>query len=217
MLNPSASDFVPRATTLMPFHVDKSENDRILNENENRQMLNESVPSSHSNVNDSHISCNSVNEIAKCFAEQMHIQRLPPPEPGIFTGCPLQYPGWKAAYNTLIESKSIPPSEKIHYLKRCLGGEAREAVNGFLLLTTDNAYHKASEILDKRYGDNFTIANAFRDKIDQWPKVASRDGAGLRKLSDFLRQCEAGMEVNVNLSILNDCKENKKILSKLPE
>ena len=217
LLNPSASDFVPRATTLMPFHVDKSKNDRILNENVNKQTLNESVPSSHSNVNDSHISCNSVNEIAKCFAEQMHIQRLPPPEPGIFTGSPLQYPGWKAAYNTLIESKSIPPSEKIHYLKRYLGGEAREAVNGYLLLTTDNAYHKARDILDKRYGDNFTIANAFRDKIDQWPKVASRDGAGLRKLSDFLRQCEAGMEVNVNLSILNDCRENKKILSKLPE
>lgn len=38
------------------------------------------------------------------------------------------------------------------------------------MLSFEDAFLKAKELLEKRYGDSFVIANAFRNKLDGWPK-----------------------------------------------
>ncbi|XP_022102427.1 uncharacterized protein LOC110985605 [Acanthaster planci] len=160
---------------------------------------------------------NDLSDLAKVFANQLNLSRLPPPEPGVFSGDPLKYPSWRISFETLIEKRGVPPSERLHYLKRYLTGPAKEAVDGFLILSSDDAFDQAKALLQKRYGDPFVIANAFRDKLDTWPKIAPRDGKGLRNLADFLRQCESAMKTNENLNILNDDRENRKLLAKLPD
>ena len=50
------------------------------------------------------------------------------------------------------------------------------------------------KLLDSRFGDSYTFAKAFRDKLEKWPKVAPRDSLALRKFVDFLKQCETGMQ-----------------------
>ena len=82
---------------------------------------------------------------------------------------------------------------------------------------TEDAFQEAKALLQKRYGDPFVVANAFRDKLEAWPKIANRDGLALRKLSDFLRQCDTAMRTIDSLKILNDERENKKLLMKLPD
>ena len=126
---------------------------------------------------------------------------------------------WKRDSPTslLIDQRGIPPLEKIHYLKRYLGGAALEAVEGFCLLTTADAYEQARNLLDDRFGDPFIVANAFRDKLDAWPNITERDGSALRKFADFLRQCNTAMQTTKSLNILNDSRENKKLLCKLPD
>ena len=131
-----------------------------------------------------------LHDLAKSFAEQVNLSRLPPPEPSIFSGDPLQYPTWNAAFETLIAKKGVPPEERIYYLKKYLGGEAKEAVEGYFLISSADAHKEAKELLKRRYGDQFVVANAFRSKLDEWKKIASRDGIALRKYADFLRQCE---------------------------
>lgn len=76
---------------------------------------------------------------------------------------------------------------------------------------------KPNSLLDQRYGDPFIISSAFRDKLDKWPKIASRDGPGLQKFSDFLRQCYTAMRSIGNQDVLNDSRENQKMLSRLPD
>ncbi len=78
--------------------------------------------------------------------------------------------------------------------KDTFGGSVREVIDNFFLLSSDEAYEDAKSLLDKRYGDQFVVANAFRDKLDSWPKVNSRDSFGLRKFADLLRQCLAAMQ-----------------------
>ncbi|XP_064644727.1 uncharacterized protein LOC135498401 [Lineus longissimus] len=153
------------------------------------------------------------------LVDQVNLSRLPPPEPGVFSGDPLSFPSWKAAYCNLIERKNISAPEKIHYLKRYLSKSVKEVVDGYLTVADEDSYNQAWMRLEKRYGDPFIIANAFRDKLDQWPDVPSRDGKALRKFSDFLRQCLAAMKVGTkgNLNILDDERENQKILRKLPD
>ena len=72
-------------------------------------------------------------------------------------------------------------------------------------------------MLKKRYGDPFAVATSTcRKKLESWPRIHPNDGAGLRKYSDFLVQCEKIMERIGSLRILNDDQENRKLVSKLP-
>ena len=77
-----------------------------------------------------------------------------------------------------------------------MAGPAKEAVEGYFLIPTDDAYEKAKHLLEERYGDPFGVITAFRDKLDAWPKIQARDGVALLKFADFLRQCEAAMQIS---------------------
>ena len=69
----------------------------------------------------------------------------------------------------------------------------------------------------KSNGNPFLIAKAFRDKLDSWPKLNSKSSVELQELADFLHSCEAAMSQIKGLEVLNDCNENQKILTKLPD
>ena len=61
------------------------------------------------------------------------------------------------------------------------------------------------------------IADAFRTKLEAWPKIQPNDGFALRKFADFLGQCESAMHIVPGcLTFLDDKWENRKILCKLP-
>ena len=159
----------------------------------------------------------SLLDLAKSLADQITVSRLPSPEPSIFSGDPLSYPSWKSAFQILIEQKQIPMSERLHYLRRYVSGPVKEVIEGYFLLSSDIAYEEAKGALDKRYGDPFLVANAFRDKLDNWPKISPKDGTGLRKFSDFLQQCQIAMQTTKGLNVLDDERENRKLLTKLPD
>ena len=70
--------------------------------------------------------------------------------------------------------------------------------------------------LKARFGDPAMIAKAFRDKLELWPNIGPNYGTALRKLADFLAQCEAASKTVSSLSILNDERENQKIFCNHP-
>ena len=142
--------------------------------------------------------------------------RLPLPEPGLFTGDPLKYPVWVKAFETLIESRAVNPAEKLHFLGKYVAGEAKSVVEGFMVLDGDDAYEKAKRQLSKRFGNSFAVASAFRKRLDGWPQVPPNDGHGLRKFADLLVQCEKAMQRISSLKVLDDDQENLKMVSKLP-
>ena len=159
----------------------------------------------------------NVDLMAKVFADAINLNKLPVPEPTIFYGDPLEYPAWISSFDTLIGCKMIDPGEKIHYLKRYLGSEARSCVEGMFLFNTESAYIKARSLLQKRFGSDFAISEAFRDKLYSWQSIAATDSDALRKYSDFLQQCELAKECIKGLECLDDCRENRKMLTKLPD
>ena len=138
-------------------------------------------------TNNSHFDQGLV-QLAKSLADQMSLNRIPQPEPNMFSGDPIQYPAWKTAFNMLIDGKSLPPREKKYYLKMYLGASVRQVVENYFLLSTEDSYERARALLDKGYGDPFVIANAFRGKIDTWPKIIARDSQSLLKFV-FVRVC----------------------------
>ena len=159
----------------------------------------------------------STAELVKVLADALSANRVPIPEPSIFSGDPLKYNDWKLSFQTLIGHKNIEDKEKIYYLRQYVSGLAKKAIDGFFLLGTESAYASAWKILKERYGNPFTVAMAYRDKLQAWPKIGSKDNFELREFVDFLCSCEAAMVHIKALEILNDCNENRRILSKLPD
>ena len=94
-------------------------------------------------------------------------------------------------------------------------GEAKELVDSFLLLDSEDACHKTKKMLKKRYGDPFAVATTCRKKLASWPKITPSDSATLRKYVDFLVQLEKIMDRIGSLRVLNDDQENRKLTSKL--
>ena len=91
----------------------------------------------------------------RTLTESMNLNRLPIPEPTIFYGDPIKYmyADWRASFNTFIDSKNIPATEKIFNLKRYVGGQAKKTIEGYFLLNTESAYYTAWSVLDERYGN----------------------------------------------------------------
>ena len=157
------------------------------------------------------------SNISKNLCDFINTSRLPIPEPSKFGGDPLEYPAWKSAFSILIERHNIPPSDKVLYLKMYLKDKALESVSGYLLVPTANSYNEAMALIDKRYGNDLVVAQAFKNKIEAWPKIGNRDANALREFSDFLRQCEVASWSNASFNVLNDDMQNQKMCSKLPD
>lgn len=154
--------------------------------------------------------------LAEAIASSLTLNRLPVPEPAVFSGDPLKFVDFKMSFLTLIGRKPIPASEKMLYLKSYLTGEARRAVEGFFYRSSEDAYEGAWAVLEDRYGNPFVVQKAFRDKLMKWPQINSNDSSALREFADFLKSCAEAMPYVKGLAILNDCEENRKLLKKLP-
>ncbi|KAL4230450.1 hypothetical protein ACF0H5_010832 [Mactra antiquata] len=158
-----------------------------------------------------------IDSIVKALSNSVNLNRLPIPEPSVFTGDPLDYIEWKQSFTMLIEHKGVSDQEKIYYLKKYVGHPARKALEGFFYSNSVNAFENAKRVLDERYGHPFVLQKAYRDRLNNWPKIGSKNPSALRDFSDFLQGCKDAMQFVPSLSILNDCSENQRLLGKLPD
>ncbi|GAA6087283.1 uncharacterized protein LOC111189704 [Tachysurus ichikawai] len=117
-------------------------------------------------------SFSSILDGASEHSSALNVNRIPVPEPSVFSGDPLKY-DWKLSFETLIDQKNIQEKEKIYYLRRYVSGQAKKELEGYFLLGTESAYGAAWEILEERYGNPFTIAKSYKDKLQEWPKMGS--------------------------------------------
>ena len=141
---------------------------------------------------------------------------MPPPNLTVFTGNPLDWPTWKSAFETVIEKRAINPSEKILYLLQYLAGAPKKVVEGYQFVSSPDAYQTAKGILEKRFGHPSVVADAFRKRLENWQRIAPRDGAALREFADFLQTCKLAMHSVEDLETLNKESGNKKLVKILP-
>ena len=59
------------------------------------------------------------------------------------------------AFETLIESQVIEPTETHHVNRKYIDGEAKEVVDGYMFLDSEDTYQRVKEMLTKRFGDCF--------------------------------------------------------------
>ena len=107
-------------------------------------------------------------------------------------------------------------TDRVSLLSRYMSGEASSAIEGYLTLPPETAYHKAYHLLIERYGDKFELANSFCSRLRSWPRISGTDTAGLRHFVDYLQQCLTAKSTLRGLSILDVESEIVNITKKLP-
>lgn len=158
-----------------------------------------------------------IPSLAQILQDNIALNRLPVPEPFVFNGDPIQFIEWKAAFTSLIDQRVITPAEKLYYLKKYVGGPARQVLDGNFYRNDNEAYQDAWDKLERRFGQPFAIQKAFRERLTNWPRISSKDAEGLRRFSDFLNACQDAIPHVKGLDILNDWEENRKLVHKLPD
>ena len=159
---------------------------------------------------------NQHRAIAEAIAEGMEAARLPTPHLTVFSGDPLGWPTWKVAFETVIEKRATNTNEKMLYLLQYLSGPPKKIVEGYQFVQTGDAYEEAKKILERRFGHPAVVADAFRKRLEGWPKIPPKDGSALREFADFLKTCELAMRCVEDLETLNKQHDNKQLLKVLP-
>ena len=118
---------------------------------------------------------------------------------------------------SLIERRCINPADRLFYLQKYISGKARSILEGSFYRKDDEAYDQAWEALNARYGHPFVIQRAYKEKLNNWPKIGSRESVKMRQFSDFLTACSNAMPHIKGFQVLNDSEENQKMLQKLTD
>ncbi len=163
-----------------------------------------------------------IKENEKCALNQIstvstHSLKLPPPpQPDVFTGSSEAFPLWKASFKTLIDAQHIEPEQKMFFLRKYTGGEARNAIESLFLIPSASSYLSAMSILEERFGSSTLVTAAFRNRLESWSKIGDKDSQGLQRFSDYLQQLVTASTKYSSLRILDDEFENRKMVQKLP-
>lgn len=138
-------------------------------------------------------------------------------EPEIFQGDVLKFSDWEIDLDTYYKSERVTDHYRLRYLKKFIAGDARKCIESYFITNTNAAYLSARATLKERYGNEYTIARTFRKKLEDWPPVKPRDASGLREFSDYLCYLLSTMQSTRQLSILDDCIENERMVAKVPD
>ena len=101
------------------------------------------------------------SRLADLLVERQDHNKLPCPQPEVFSGDFLQYPIWIKAFKTFIKGKTKSSAERLYYLSKFTSGEAKESICGLLSLNSEEAYLRAKKILVTRFGNAFLVSNAY--------------------------------------------------------
>ena len=99
-----------------------------------------------------------------------------------YDGDPMKYNSFRAIFNRSIDSVVCSDDDKLVYLLRCTCGPAKDAINMCALMEGRDGYQKAWDILERRFGNVYLVANIIKGNLCSDKPVKS--ALDLRNLAD---------------------------------
>ena len=108
-----------------------------------------------------------------------------------------EYESWKSAFMSVVDGANILVKEKMFRLQSCLNGKAFKMVKD--LGYSDNAYKRALEKLEKKFGGERRLAITLLTTLRGWPKVRRRNLEDLEEFLSILDKILVAIQDNVEL------------------
>ena len=106
---------------------------------------------------------------------------LPDVKVPTFSGNPVEYCYFIRSFENLIEAKTASHSARLFYLVQYTSGEVQELMRSCLTMKPEEEYEKPKKLLKDKYGQDYKIAAAYVDRINQAEFIKSEDGVALQK------------------------------------
>ena len=134
---------------------------------------------------------------------------------------PMNYWAWKSSFLNAIANLDMSAAEELDLLTRYLGKESAEQVRRIKTVNIRNpatGLYMAWGRLDEIYGSPEAVEQALFNKLENFPKVTTKDPQRLRELADLLSELQAAKEDGylAGLSYLDTSRGIRPIIEKLP-
>jgi len=133
-----------------------------------------------------------------------------------FDGDPLKYFSFIRLFEANVERDSVDSSSRLARLMQYCTGKARQVIAGCAVMSPDEGYSRAKALLKSRFGNEYTIAEAWIDKVCSGPGIKPMDRQSLQNLADDLVNCYDTLKAMACLSEVNNQKTLVKIIERLP-
>ncbi|XP_038073422.1 uncharacterized protein LOC119741653 [Patiria miniata] len=152
------------------------------------------------------------------FVDSQREAALPSSEIDPFSGADvLSYMTFMKNFGYVVEGKTNDPARRLELLLKYTKGEAHELIKECPMIETPSqAYERAKQLLKRDYGQPSILAAAYKNKAEQWGKIATGDKTGLRKFSIFLINCCNGKQSNRDMASMDGFEFLKLLAGKLP-
>ena len=158
----------------------------------------------------------SIQMVQQQVERQLKQQRLPKAELMSFDGDPLNYFLFMKSFENNVEKSTFDSSERLQILMQYCTGKARQVIKSCGMMDADVGFHKAKRLLAERFGDKYTVTNAWIHKVSEGPMIKISDREALQDLVDDLENCEITLKVTGRLHQINNEDRIIKILQRLP-
>ena len=162
-----------------------------------------------------------IDNVPNAMPIQSHSQSLlglPKLDIEPFSGKVSDYRIFINAFDSRIANKLVAQQDKLHYLNQFLRGEPRELIEPcFFLSASACPYDEARRVLDKSYGNAYTLSMSYINELNEWSAVKADSPMALRKYSAFLDRCLCAMRGTNHEYLLNHPTTLLSAIGKLPK
>ena len=162
----------------------------------------------------------SVNTIESVFQQLASTLQegfnLPKPELLTFSGNPIDYCKFIKNFETNVESKVSDDQMKLSYLIQYCKGEAKSSIEDCVLLSKQEGYKRARDILYSRYGRSHLIARSYVDKLVYGEPIIASDVDALAALALEMQKCEITLSQLGFVSDIDNSDSLRRIVKRLP-
>ena len=129
--------------------------------------------------------------ITEMLVRQHNLSSLPRKE--VFKGDSLIYKSFIRSFAHTVEGEADTYQYKFYYLEQYTGGKAQDLVHSCEHMPSERGYKEARRLLQKHYGNELKISNAYMDKALNWPIIKQEDVKALNAYALFLTGCKNTM------------------------
>ena len=139
----------------------------------------------------------------------------------VFDNRPETYLSWKASFHNAKQGLSLRPGEELDLLTRWLEGESLQHVQRIRAVNIRDPAAGLIQVwqrLDRKYGSPEAIEAALFTRLEDFPRIASKEHLRLEELADLLKEVRAAkLEGGLpGLSFLDTTRGTNQIVAKLP-